>query len=45
MPHEQYRRKLVALGRHRLSKPIGKVEEDALLAINRSLVLVLGLVD
>jgi mRNA-degrading endonuclease toxin of MazEF toxin-antitoxin module len=37
--------KIVALGRHRLSAPIGKVDEDSLSAINRSLALVLGLVD
>jgi mRNA interferase MazF len=37
--------KVVALGRHRLSAPIGKVDDETLLAINRALALVLGLVD
>lgn len=37
--------KVVALGRNRLSAAIGKVDDETLLAINRALALVLGLVD
>jgi mRNA interferase MazF len=37
--------KVVALGSHRLSTAIGKVDDETLLAINRALALVLGLVD